>query len=360
MYLNGVNFGGFLSQADLNLKHISTFITEKDFLTVKSWGFNTVRLPVDYMLFESDDKPFKYDEKKLKFVDRCIEWAQKHDLWLVLDLHKAPGHSFAHKEKDSNDIWDKKSKNRRRFIKIWEFLAQRYAGMGDKLIFELMNEPVAGKDSQWNAVAADGVKAVRKHDKTHWIMVESNKWANIHTFKNLKVFSDKKIIYSFHFYEPIVVTHQMAEWTGFFRNNIYKNFVEYPGKPAGMKGIAEKVLKTDKSFAIFFEKQDQYWSKKDLEKMVDEIVKFRDKHDVPVLCGEFGCVAHATPATRLNWTRDIISIFKKNRISYTYWNYKNMDFGLWDYTDKYAKSPNYANKQRLDKPILKALQSGIL
>ena len=360
MYLCGVNFGGYLSQADIDEKHLGTFITEKDFKAVKSWGFNAVRLPVDYMLFESDFKPFNYDLKRLKYLDRCVDWAEKHGLYIIIDLHKAPGHSFAHKEKDSNDIWNRASKSRKRFIKIWEFLSKRYSMRGDRVIYELLNEPVAAKDSQWNAVAADGLKAVRKNDKKHWVIVESNRWANVHTFKNLKLFNDGKIIYSFHFYEPIVVTHQMAEWTGFFRNNIYRHYVDYPGRPKGMKGIAQKVLKTDRSFAIFFKNQDRYWKRPDLKKMIGLIVKFRDKHNVPVLCGEFGCVAHAAPKTRLNWTRDIISLFKENNIGYTYWNYKNMDFGLVDYTVKYADNRNYKDPKRLDKPILKALQSGIL
>ena len=56
------------------------------------------------MLFEDDRKPFVYDEKRLKYLDRCVDLAEKHDLWLMIDLHKAPGHSFALKERDSNDI----------------------------------------------------------------------------------------------------------------------------------------------------------------------------------------------------------------------------------------------------------------
>jgi aryl-phospho-beta-D-glucosidase BglC (GH1 family) len=360
MYLQGVNFGGYLSQADLNEKHLKTFITEKDFKKVKSWGFNIIRLPVDYMLFEDDRKPFVYDEKRLKYLDRCVDLAEKHDLWLMIDLHKAPGHSFALKERDSNDIWDKKSPNRARFVKIWEFLAKRYAGRGEKIMYELLNEPVAGKDAQWNSLASDGLEAIRKFDKKHWVVIESNKWGNVHTFRSLKKFNDKKIIYSFHFYEPIVVTHQMAEWVGFVKNNIYKKLVDYPGRPEGMKGIAAEVAKREKDFAIFFKKQDRMWTKKDLDKMVDLIVRFAKKNSVPVLCGEFGCVAHAMPKTRENWTRDLISKFRKHRISYTYWNYKNMDFGLLDYTEKYGRNGNYTPGTRLDGPILKALQSGIL
>ncbi|MGD0566429.1 MAG: cellulase family glycosylhydrolase [Candidatus Goldiibacteriota bacterium] len=360
MYLQGVNFGGYLSQADISEKHLKTFITEKDFKQVKLWGFNIVRLPVDYMLFEDDKKPYVYNEARLKYLDNCVDWAEKNDIWLMIDLHKAPGHSFALKERDSNDIWIKKSESRKRFIKIWEFLAARYALRGDKIMYELLNEPVAKKDSEWNSVATDGLNAIRKFDKKHWVVIESNRWGNVHTFKSLKKFNDKKIIYSFHFYEPIVITHQMAEWVGFVKNNIYKKLVDYPGRPADMKGIAEEVAKREKDFAIFFKKQDKYWSKKDLDKMVDIIVRFGKKHRVPVLCGEFGCVAHAMPKTRENWTFDLISAFKKHRISYTYWNYKNMDFGIVDYTKKYKDNPNYASKSRTDGPILKALQSGIL
>ena len=360
MYLQGVNFGGFLSQADLNEEHLKTFITEKDFKVVKAWGFNIVRLPVDYMLFERDDKPYVYDENRLKYLDNCVNWAEKNGLWLMIDLHKSPGHTFA-KERDANDIWGKESASRKRFIKIWEFLAARYAGRGDKIMYELLNEPVADKDAKWNALATDGLKAIRKFDKKHWVVIESNRWGNVHTMNNLKVFkNDKKIIYSFHFYEPIVVTHQMAEWTGFVRNNIYKKLVEYPGQPEGMKEAGKEVEKTENDFAIFFKNMDKYWDKHGIEKLVQMALDFKKKNKVPVLCGEFGCVAHASVKTRENWTKDFISILKKNKISYTYWNYKNMDFGIWDYSEKYAKSPNYANKQRLDKPILKALQSGIL
>ena len=87
---------------------------------------------------------------------------------------------------------------------------------------------------------------------------------------------------------------------------------------------------------------------------------FKEKHNVPIFCGEFGCVVHGSPETRQNWTNDIIALFKKHKISYTYWNYKNLDFGIYDYTEVYASNKNYSEKERLDEGVLKALQSGIL
>jgi endoglucanase len=359
MYLPGLNIGGYLSQAKFTDKHLKTFITEKDFAVIKKWGFSLIRLPVDYFLFENDAMPYVYDGKRLKLVDNCVKWAEKYGLWIMIDLHKAPGHSFALKERETNDIWKRNSESRKRFIKIWEFLAARYRGEG-RVMYEVMNEPVAKKDPQWNALAQDAIDAIRRHDKKHWIVVESNKWGNVRTFSKLKKFSDKKIIYSFHFYDPILVTNQLAEWTGFYKYNIYRKLVDYPGRPANLNGIGDRVRQKDRDFTVFFRDQDKYWDKKQLEKMVGPVLKFKMKYRVPVLCGEFGCVAHGKPETRKNWTEDFITILKKNRISYTYWTYKNMDFGLWDHTEKYRDNANYRNKERQDKPILKALQSGIL
>lgn len=358
MYLTGVNLGGFLSQAKLTKNHLKTFITDKDIKCIKSWGFNVIRLPVDYILFEDDKRPFIYDEEKIKYIDNVINTCIKNDITLILDLHKAPGHSFSYKERDKNNIWDKKSKSRKRFLKIWEFFSQRYKNYSSKLIFEILNEPVADNDDDWNKLAEETIKIIRKTDTEKFIIIESNKWGHCDKFKKLKKFDDDKIIYSFHFYDPIIVTHQLAEWTSFYIHNIYRQKVKYPGKPEGIKEAKKRLEKKDKKFLIFFKNQDKNWNKKELEKILIPVLKFRDKNKVNILCGEFGTNVKADPETRINWTRDIIELFKKNEISYTYWNYKNMDFGLWDFTEKYKENPNY-NKKRLDENILKVLQSGI-
>ena len=67
----------------------------------------------------------------------------------------------------------------------------------------------------------------------------------------------------------------------------------------------------------------------------------------------------AEPETRKNWLNDFITLMKKHKVSYSYWSYKNMDFGIVDYTQQYKDNPNY-DAQRLDKNTLKALQNGIL
>lgn len=355
MYFNGVNIGGFLSQAEFSDSHIKNFIKENDFKCIKKWGFNTVRFPVDYQFFVNDK--FKIDEKKVKFIDRTIRWAKKNNLFIILDLHKAPGHSFSYKERDKNDIWLKKSKSRKEFLKIWEFFTLRYKNSGDELIFEILNEPVAEDDDEWNSLYIETVEKIRKIDTERYIVIESNKWGHCDKFVKLKILDDDKIIYSFHFYDPILVTHQLAEWTSFYIHNIYRKKVKYPGRPEGIKEVNSKLKKVDKHFSIFLKNQDKYWDINELEKIMEPVLRVRDKHKINLLCGEFGVNVKADVITRKNWTRDIIKLFIKHNISYTYWNYKNMDFGIWDFTEKYKNNPNYKN--HLDKNILKILQAGI-
>jgi hypothetical protein len=55
-----------------------------------------------------------------------------------------------------------------------------------------------------------------------------------------------------------------------------------------------------------------------------------------------------------------MTIFKKHGISFTYWTYKNMDFGINDFTEKYKGNPNYENPGRFDESTLKELRNGIL
>ncbi|MFX1535251.1 MAG: glycoside hydrolase family 5 protein [Promethearchaeota archaeon] len=386
MYLQGVNIGGYFSQVEeFTEEHLDEFITEEDIKRIKDWGFNIIRLPIDYFFFEDDNKPYEYREDRLKQIDRIVNWTQKYDLWLILDLHKAPGHTFEVVDRESNDIWDKNSVNRDRFLKIWDMLSKRYVTY-NKIIYEILNEAVAPDDSMWNELAEEAIAIIRRNDNKHYIIVESNIYGNTFKFNTLKKFADDKVVYSFHFYEPHFLTHQMAYWDPFYIKGIYREYNKYPGRLVGIKKLIEKTINLDPQlaslvedyekmsiedleklknqyltfFKAFLESQDKEWNKEELEKLITPVLAFRDKYDVPILCGEFGCIVKADPETRKNWTNDVISILKKHRISYTYWNYKNKDFGLFDFTEKYADNPNYVNDKRLDKNILEALQKGII
>lgn len=75
--------------------HRETWITEADFIWLKSHGVNAVRLPlgywdvVDRTPFGSPMDPFPSGGSK--YVQRCLDWAAKHRIKVLLDLHGAPG-----------------------------------------------------------------------------------------------------------------------------------------------------------------------------------------------------------------------------------------------------------------------------
>ncbi|MHB1154235.1 MAG: glycoside hydrolase family 5 protein [Eubacteriales bacterium] len=95
-YMAGANLGHWISQyGSKSHDHFSNYITESDIKRISEWGMDHVRLPVDYFLFEDDANPGFYREDGLIYIDRCIEWCNKYNINLVLDLHHAPGFFFA-------------------------------------------------------------------------------------------------------------------------------------------------------------------------------------------------------------------------------------------------------------------------
>ena len=70
----------------------SNWVKEQDFDIIKSFGMNTIRLPFDYkLLMDSDSKPFHLKEDAWEWLDLAIEMAKKRDLFIIFDMHGAPG-----------------------------------------------------------------------------------------------------------------------------------------------------------------------------------------------------------------------------------------------------------------------------
>jgi aryl-phospho-beta-D-glucosidase BglC (GH1 family) len=115
---NGINIGGYLSQCEHTKEHYESFITGKDIKRIASWGFDHVRVPVDYVLLEDVDG----NEKKEGFeiLERLTVWCEKNNLNMVIDLHKTYGYDFNDAGiKGSNSLF-LIEKLQKRFIALWE------------------------------------------------------------------------------------------------------------------------------------------------------------------------------------------------------------------------------------------------
>ena len=350
--MRGINMGGWLSQIDAIQekdpdrfpgidKHIETFIGLNDFANVKSWGFDHARVPVDsYLFFTEEEKPI---ENRLVNLDRAVDFAKQNGLKLILDLHECPGHDFSEATKSpvqklfsGDDTYIKKTE------KIWACLSERYA-KDEHVLFETLNEPVAPTAEIWNNVNDRLCSEIRRHASNSTIITGSNMWNWPSTFSSLTPFDDDNMIYSVHFYEPVLFTHQKAPWMS---NPEIREERPYPGDYG--PGFVRKYNLTMSSGV---------WNRERIAKEFTPVNAFRKKYDAQVICNEFGVYTPVELQSQLRWYDDILSVLKEMEIGFSYWNYKNLDFGIISKGEKlYENLPQYDNSERINHPVLDVLK----
>lgn len=320
-YYRGINLGGWLSQCHNRTEdHYDTFITEEDIKVIKEAGFDHVRLPFDYDLLEEDDKPYVYSQEGLQHIKRALKWCEDYGLNVILDLHKAPGYSFDTLQ-DNQLFVDETLQDR--MIKLWVFLVEEFKEYDDRLMIELLNEIVEPDSIRWNQLATKIIHAIRAVDNQRYIVVGGNNYNATSELKNLDLPSDPKLIYNFHFYEPLFVTHQKAGWSQ--RMVDYNRNLEYPGQYIEMEAFIEAHPEHKGLEHLLEENLDLAAMKKYFE----PAVQFAKEKQVPLYCGEFGVIALASMATRENWHRDIIGLLNEHHIGSAVWSYKKMDFEIF-------------------------------
>jgi hypothetical protein len=157
--MRGVNLGGWFSQVDAIKEkdpdqfvdlptHIVSFLGASDFERIKAWGFDHVRLPVDY--FNVFDEHLCPSEPILSLLDSAIEALSRARLNVILDLHKCPGHDFLDGCSSAQDFFSSETR-REESKRVWQHLAERY-GNAPHVMFELLNEPVAEDPALWDVV----------------------------------------------------------------------------------------------------------------------------------------------------------------------------------------------------------------
>jgi hypothetical protein len=316
----GTNIGHWLSQAKLDRDEMRLFFTEEDVRRIRAWGMDHIRVPVDYPLFTRDGAIDEFSEEGLGWIDRAAEWTATHGLSLVLDMHHLPGHHFMREA--TNSLWTTGAPERAHALALWKRLAARYRGR-PHVVFELLNEPVApeGQDERWHEFARELVAAIRSVNPDNWIMVGSNRWNSAHTFATLPLVDDRRIIYTFHFYEPFVFTHQRASWAPEDIKNL-PDTVPYPGPSPSA------TLHTAWLTKVYGWMAERAYGSEYLRERLAPVLEFRRRHNVPVYCGEFGTVSDAPGGDRLRWYRDLTELFRAESIGYANWNYKSDNFGL--------------------------------
>ncbi|MGB8983103.1 MAG: cellulase family glycosylhydrolase [Anaerolineales bacterium] len=321
----GINLGGWISQYPVyDHQHFKTFITRADIERIAGWGMDHVRLPVDYPLLEDDDRPGVYKDSDFEYIESCLDWCQENNLSVILDLHKAPGFAFDQLAKAT--LFDTPALQER-LMRLWESIARRFSGRNNEtLAFELLNEIVLPESSPWNRLVRKMVERIRSIAPERLIVVGGNQYNAVDELQNIDVLDDPHILYTFHFYLPLTVTHQRAPWIPPIIE--YNRQIDYPGQEA--EGLEHIVRKFPKDTHRLDREVDIRFDQKYLRAALKPALDFAERTGQPVYCGEFGVFEGAPLSTRINWTRDFIELLNEANIGRSIWTYKALDFGLVD------------------------------
>jgi hypothetical protein len=209
-------------QADIFYdKWLKNHTQQTDIDSMASWGFNSVRLPMNYDLFTLPvkDEPVAgkntWLPKGFKMVDDLLSWCKKNKIYLILDLHAAPGGQgtdlpISNRKPDEPSLWQSQA-NQDKTVALWKKLATRYANEPNIGGYDILNETnwgftdtadTHGINEKDNSRLRDFfiriTKAIREVDKKHIIYLEGNGFAN--NYHGMFPLWDNNLVISFHKY----------------------------------------------------------------------------------------------------------------------------------------------------------------
>ena len=239
------------------------WVTRDDIRFLKRIGLDHVRVPFNYRILTPEDQPGVWLPEGFAALDRVVGWCRDEGLWVVLDLHGAPGGQTG---RNIDDGWGhpwlfESEEAQARTIAIWRRLAERYRGETAVLGYDLLNEPLPNGYEELNPrlepLYKRLVAAIREVDPDHVIFLGGAQWDT-----NFSVFGPPfapNLAYTFH----------------------------------------------------------KYWNET-TDASIQPYLDFRARHDVPVWLGESGENDDA-------WIRACVELMERHGIGWCFWPYKKLD-----------------------------------
>lgn len=189
---------------------LNNHFTRTDVDSMKVWGFNAVRVAMHYkwMTLSIQEEPVvgqdTWIESGFVRLDSLLSWCADNEMYLILDLHAAPGGqgydaNISDYDPTKPSLWES-SENRRKTVALWKKLAERYADEPWIGGYDLINEPNwdLPNGSLLRQLYGQITTAIREVDQNHIIFIEGNWFAN--DFTGLTPPWDDNMVYSFHKY----------------------------------------------------------------------------------------------------------------------------------------------------------------
>lgn len=282
---------------------------KQDLLLMHQLGFKTVRLPVSFDHWTGLKPPYRIVKTNyFAAIDSILQWAKLYHLNVIIDDHHGS-------LDDSTQVMQELP----RLNAIWKQVATRYKNTDpNKVFFEIYNEPHDISNAQWKQCALQLIKTIRGIAPHHTLIVGGVDWNSISGLQKLGKLPDDNIIYTFHFYNPFLFTHQGAAWAGIKATaNLH---IPFPYNAKEMPSLNPESIGTygENNYKNYQEQGTAAGLKKELE----AAKAFSEKYHVPVFCGEWGSYKKYSDATsRCRYTATIKKLLEELHIPFAYWEW---------------------------------------
>ncbi|MBN1411352.1 MAG: glycoside hydrolase family 5 protein [Spirochaetales bacterium] len=198
--------------------YTANYVAEVDIQRIASWGANSIRVPFTwkFLMDESDlTAPYTYKESGFDVINNVINWCTTYGMYVILDMHCAPGAQSKYNIADSDGVarlWSQPGTYQPMCIDLWREIASRYADNQMVIGYDLLNEPYGdgGSNAALKNLYVAITNAIREVDKHHMLFIEGGGWAQ--DFNALTPPWDSNMAYAFHSYPP---TSGGTQWTTF-------------------------------------------------------------------------------------------------------------------------------------------------
>jgi endoglucanase len=311
-FSKGVNLTGWFSYSNARSIPFTKF-TKNDLQNIKSLGCDVIRLPITLHSMTGGAPDYVVDPIFFTYLDQVIDWTEELQLNLIIDNHTIP-------DATKNTVVTP-------LLKIWPQMAKHYKNRSTSVFYEILNEPNTMLASDWAAIQTRVVDSIRVYDDKHTIIVTGADWGGIAGLLSLKKLKDTNLIYSFHFYDPFLFTHQGASWTSPSMVDLASvpfpyNASKMPACPTSLKGSwVETSLNSSYQYDGTVAK---------LKSTINSAIQYANTNGVKIYCGEMGVYnLKSAELDRIEWYKAVAGYLTEKAVPWTMWDYQG-SFGLFN------------------------------
>ena len=315
-FSRGFNFGNRLdapSEGDWGPP-----LRESDFATVAARGFDHVRLPVRFSGHAATTAPFTIDTALLERVDWALSQASRNGLSVVLAFQY---YDALMRQPEAH--W-------RRFLALWDQIALRYQTASSQVAFELLSEPNAALEAQYNELVAQAVTQIRRSNSERRIIVNSTGFARTPTLAALVLPEDRNVVASVHVYAPEPFTFQGAPWAG---AQYGTTGVVFPGPPETPVEPVSAALAND-TVKTWFEQYNTLPAAENpagpsaVDATLTAITTFVREQRHEVYVGEMGATLYADEQSRFNFLSLLRERLEVEKLGWAVWDNNGGDMAV--------------------------------